>query len=104
MIYILWFLFVYGGSYVTSQSEIGKEFRQLFEFKKYNYIKRKINYLSKCIICSGFWWAIIATFLFSPSAIFILPFYLQFIINGIIGISANKLIYTLIERMPNIFE
>lgn len=102
--FIIWFVCLYGLSYASSQSVIGEDFRKLFIFKKQNKLKTKITFLVNCIICSSFWWSILLTLVFSPSSIFIIPIYIQVILNGFIGMGIVKLIYTLIERIPNNFE
>lgn len=99
---ILWFLFVFGGSYVTSQSEMGREFRELFNFKKMNLFKKKLSYLVNCIICSSFYWAILATFIFSPAALLTSIFVLQLFVNGIIAIGFTFVLYKLIPK--DLFE
>src|ERR1035437_3072118 len=96
----IWLIFVYAGAYITSQSEIGREFRLLFDLKKYNWLTGKLHYLINCIVCSGAYWAIGASLFFSPSAIFEIPLIYQLIINAIIGVGCNKLIYSLLERIP----
>lgn len=100
----LWILAVYYLSWSLSQAEIGTPWRNLFNFTSPSKIQIKITYGINCILCTSFWIGMILTCICSPAALFGLPFVCQIPVNGLIGGGATKIIYHLIERIPNQFE
>jgi hypothetical protein len=87
---IIWIFGVYGLSYILAQSEIGADWRKIFIFSKPNKIKNKINYASKCIICTSAYVSLLLSFAFSPTAIFAIPFVIQILFNMVFGVGVVK--------------
>jgi uncharacterized membrane protein len=104
MTYIIWIISVYGLSYILSQSTLGEVYRKMFIFERPNTFQSKLAYLVNCIICTSAWVSLLLTAAFSPAAIFGIPFICQLIVNMIFGLGCTKLIYSLIEKIPNQFE
>jgi hypothetical protein len=76
----------FGLSYIITQSYLFEWFRNLFK-NKY------LSYLMNCIVCLGFWSALIISFFIAPT-----PF---FILNGFIGSACNYIIF---NSVPSYFK
>ena len=102
--FILWIIAIYGFSYVLTESEMGAEYRKLFDFKKSSWIKDKLKYLSKCVVCTSFYISILFSLLiYSPAEVYSIPLISQIIMNGFISIGSVKLIKVIITKF-DMFE
>jgi hypothetical protein len=93
---LLFILLVFGCGYITTQSHLFESFREFFKEKN-----KMIYYLVNCIVCSTFWIGVIATLIFSPTATFELPIYVQFFLNGLIGSATSTIIYNFLPQHFN---